>query len=257
MKPSTLISLLRWRGAIRTLQIGVRRYLQKFGYDIVRYNTEPLAILPLAVKLVVDNIGSENFFFIQIGANDGIRADPLRPLIEKYRFRGVMIEPLPDMYENLMANYEGYPGLVFVNAAISECSGDFPLYRFKREANVEDWFHGLATIYEKKLQFQAKRWNLNPEEVIEKVVVPSMTFKQLLLKHHIEKYNLLQVDTEGYDYKILQMALAEDSRPEIIHFENAILSVNEKLLAENLLRDKGYRYLDVGSDTIAMCCKSI
>ena len=84
-----------------------------------------------------------------------------------------------------------------------------------------------------------------------------MTFKELLLKHHIEKYNLLQVDTEGYDYKILQMALAEDSRPEIIHFENAILSVNEKLLAENLLRDKGYRYLDIGSDTIAMCCKSI
>lgn len=218
---------------------------------------EQLDPLSLAIKFVLDSIGLEDFFFVQIGANDGIRADPLRPIIKKYRLKGVMVEPLPDMYEDLVANYKGFPDLQFVNAAISEHAGDFSLYRFRREANVEDWFHGTASFDREKVRRQARLYNLDPDEVIEKIIVSSMTFKQLLSEHQIAKYNLLQVDTEGYDYRILQMALAEDLRPEIIYFENAFFNFSENFFIENLLRDKGYRCLDVGRDTIAMCCKTI
>src|SRR5262245_48292496 len=59
--------------------------------------------------------------FIQIGANDGLRNDPIREFIVRDAWTGVLVEPLPDVFDLLKKNYSGRAAarLEFVNAAIS------------------------------------------------------------------------------------------------------------------------------------------
>jgi len=57
--------------------------------------------------------------FLQIGANDGLRNDPIREHILRNQWDGVLVEPIPGIFEILVNNYNKLPELEFVNAAIS------------------------------------------------------------------------------------------------------------------------------------------
>ena len=70
-----------------------------------------------------------NVFFVQVGSNDGIRADPLYPWIIKYCWRGILIEPVQYLFEKLKHNYRDREGLIFENAAIAETDGCKAFYR--------------------------------------------------------------------------------------------------------------------------------
>lgn len=43
--------------------------------------------------------------FIQIGANDGLRNDPVREFIIRDRWQGILVEPLPAVFAMLQHNY--------------------------------------------------------------------------------------------------------------------------------------------------------
>ena len=59
--------------------------------------------------------------FMQIGANEGIMSnDFLHPLILAKRWKGILIEPVPWIFEKLKKNYAHVPGLYFENVAISD-----------------------------------------------------------------------------------------------------------------------------------------
>lgn len=45
-------------------------------------------------------------FFVEIGANDGEQHDHLRPLILGEEWRGIMVEPVPYVFERLRQNYD-------------------------------------------------------------------------------------------------------------------------------------------------------
>jgi hypothetical protein len=66
----------------------------------------------------------QNFFFIQIGAYDGRKGDPIYELVRVNRCSGILVEPQPDIFERLKQNYAGFSGLAFEQAAIVE-EGNF------------------------------------------------------------------------------------------------------------------------------------
>jgi hypothetical protein len=86
---------------------------------------------------------------------------------------------------------------------------------------------------------------------IEEIVVPSLSVASLLAKHRIEQFDLLQIDTEGYDYQILIQFLESDTLPRLIHFENNFLTSEQRADIAGRLITLGYRYLHIGIDTLA------
>src|SRR5438093_1498023 len=48
-----------------------------------------------------------NAFFIEIGSNDGEHDDHLRPFILSRPWSGIMVEPVPYVFERLRRNYGG------------------------------------------------------------------------------------------------------------------------------------------------------
>src|SRR5579863_6851588 len=43
--------------------------------------------------------------YVEVGANDGVIADPVFPWIEKHRLQGILIEPQKDIFNRLKKNY--------------------------------------------------------------------------------------------------------------------------------------------------------
>ena len=63
---------------------------------------------------------------VQIGANDGIVDDPLREFLLRGLWRGVLVEPVPYLFERLRRNYSSRPDLAFANVAIASQRGHMP-----------------------------------------------------------------------------------------------------------------------------------
>ena len=52
-----------------------------------------------------------DLFFLQICGMDGKRFDPIYAFVKHYRWKGIILEPLPDLFEALAANYAGSEGV--------------------------------------------------------------------------------------------------------------------------------------------------
>jgi hypothetical protein len=82
--------------------------IRSWGYDVVRLPHQVSHPIDMVELLVRDTLQRDSqFFFVQVGANDGIRDDALRPSVLKHQLSGVLIEPLPDLFAKLQRNYQG------------------------------------------------------------------------------------------------------------------------------------------------------
>jgi FkbM family methyltransferase len=224
----------------------IKLIVNKLGIDIVAYRPtkikNPFNVLEFVIPYYLAS--NEPFSFVQIGANNGIRWDPLHDLILKYHLDGLLVEPLPDMFEQLKKNYASESQLSFENVAIATENGTRTLFRVKPNANVPDYAHGLASFNKTLLE--------GFNQFIQEIQVPTLTIGALLQKNKINHITLLQVDTEGYDYEIIKMFFHERVLPEIINYENINLSKNDDLKCRRLLIDNDYRFIDLEIDTLAI-----
>ncbi len=226
----------------------IKSLIQLTGFDLVRHVEDlknPIDILPLIIKTHMAT--NRPFYLVQVGANDGILDDPIRDLILQYNLPGLMIEPLPDMFEKLVKNYIDQPQLIFENIAILEEAGTLPLYRLKINANVARHWHGIASFSKNNLISQG----VSPEDITLEEV-EGVTLVSLVKKHNISDITLLQIDTEGYDYDVIRCAFQSGIRPDIINYEHCWLVPKIRNNCKRLLIKENYRFLEIGKDTIAI-----
>jgi FkbM family methyltransferase len=228
----------------------LKALLEVMGLDLIRYlpASSPLEVFDPIVS--AQAMRSPEFFFVQVGANDGIRRDPLRSIVLAHHVAGLCVEPLPDMFERLRTNYASEPQVRFEQVAIAPKAGWLALYRFRADAPVDDYMHGWATFDGARLRVEARKLGL--ERYLEKVSVPAITFQDLLRKHQIGRVSLLQVDTEGMDHEIIKMALAAGIAPDMLHYEYVHMRHRERRDVLELLRAHGYRWVHERHDVFAM-----
>lgn len=187
-------------------------------------------------------------FFLQIGAMDGVSFDPLHPHVKAYGWKGILVEPLPDMMQRLQANYADQPDLIFDNVAITEQDEMRTLYRILPEtaekAQLPSWVLGMSTFVPGKLD-DYKSY------VIEQPVT-CLSLNTLLKKHNPQKIDVLQIDTEGYDFKILRQFDFTRYQPSIINLEYVNLSPAEKVDCQTLLQAQGYVFYENEFDLFAV-----
>lgn len=210
---------------------------------------EPVDIFSLAIMEMM-RVKGENIRFLQIGAHDGKTLDPLRPWIERLHWGGVLVEPQIAMFEKLKENYADRWNLFFENAALGWEDGVAKLYAFALNQNLPEHATMLASFSKEALIHNGHGY----KGEIEALDVRSITLKSLVEKHKIERVDLLQIDTEGFDFEIIKMLEATELRPTIIHFESAMFGEGGKRECYGLLASMGYRVSTVGIDSLA-CLK--
>jgi FkbM family methyltransferase len=239
---------------IKTL---LRKAAACVGYEIRKAPLPgflPARIFDLVVQYVILTRG-ESLRFIQVGANDGRYGDPLRRYVLKYPWKGILVEPQPEVYEALKLNYAGLEDrLFFENVAISTDAGGMTLYRarntFEREGEATRY---AASVASSDRRVTSKQLGLSPHD-LEKVEVPTARLDDLVSKYAFEDFELLQIDTEGHDWHVLQTLDLSRVRPLVIQFEHGHLRPKELGRAVAHLNSHGYLVYYGGhqSDTLAL-----
>ena len=88
----------------------VQAALATLGYRLERIRPQVLPslnVLPLVVKEYAED---EPLSIVQIGANDGVHSDPIRPIMNSYCVDAILLEPIPWLCEQLRKNYAGFAG---------------------------------------------------------------------------------------------------------------------------------------------------
>lgn len=163
-------------------------------------------------------------YFVDIGAHDGRSYSNSRPLWER-GWSGILVEPDPDTFKILCANYPNQDRLTLINAAICAVDGNAQFAKH-RDPQRTGW-HSMCKEW-------IATWGDGAARVIS---VKAMRFESLPLPPAID---FLSVDTEGYDYEIIRL-IPESIRPRLI-----ICEVDKHLVREHVeseMARRGYEFV--------------
>jgi FkbM family methyltransferase len=192
-------------------------------------------------------------FFVEIGANDGQAFDQIGPLLADHDWRGIMVEPVPYVFERLRAAYADRPNVICENAAIADHDGKQPFFHFAEadpaeRASLPDFYDALGSFSRDTVLSHAPEL----EARLVETEVQTLTFESLLERHDAGGLDLLVIDTEGYDWEILRRIDFEARRPRLILYEHFHLKTKDRIAARERLGQRGYETFEEGLDTWAL-----
>ena len=204
-------------------------------------------------------IATPDVFFVEIGANDGISFDPLHTYITRHRWRGLLVEPLADLFHQLRQTYQTDQGLIFENIAIGDAPGYRHMYRVSCDGlsngTLPKWAKGIASFYDNRNALGGYRVCPSAfEQIRPHITTESVwcdTLDNVLFKHKVTKIDIMQIDVEGYDYHVLKQLDFGRFHPRIIRMEWFNLPDDEKRLALDLLGRHAYRTRLSSTDLLA------
>ncbi|MEO2035043.1 MAG: FkbM family methyltransferase [Planctomycetaceae bacterium] len=203
---------------------------------------------------------------VQVGANTGDTSHDMREQLLKSRAAALLVEPQPDVFQILSANYADVPTVRLANVALSNTEGTQDLFKISQYA---DQFHKSGRIFGNSIaSFDADHpWEYflrNATEagqgqpkgkILESVTVKCQTFGDLAAEHAIGKVDVLAVDTEGFDFEIIKMVDSAGLAPILIKYEHKHLpgGLVGAHQSWQFLVDRGYKIVAVRAtgDTVA------
>ena len=194
---------------------------------------------------------------IQIGAMDGINFDDTRGFLDLYKWKSLLVEPIPALHEELKSNFKDRVNYSFEQCAIADYDGytemlTIPPEVIKREA-LHPGYKGMSAMYPLKNGFGSDyqrdihvktKFGVN-------IKVPTLMFSSLLQKHNITEFDILICDAEGYDWNIFKQIDLKRYRPKFIRLEYINLTEEEKKLVADKLKGNGY-VVDINQDIDAV-----
>jgi FkbM family methyltransferase len=234
----------------------IQQTLRGLGLAVVRDHHAAVRYLDDPPQNVLDLVllrtfpSLENLRFIQIGANDGLRADPIRNKVLRHHWSGLLMEPLPPLFAALQKNYAGCAGLEFINAAMDVVVGTRTIHFLRPGLSVPDWANGLPTFDLPRLQRTARDLGWSEADLMHQEI-RTTTWDELLRQFGDRRCDLLVVDAEGYDLTILRSAPLARWRPKVIQFEHGCATPEDRLRFYGELLALGYEIASDGPDTVA------
>jgi FkbM family methyltransferase len=211
-------------------------------------------LVPSDADAVVRELGRRSprpLCVVQVGANDGVLNDPLHETIRARNWEGVLVEPVPRLFERLVANYAGVPGLRFAPVAIDEREGRRTMYMVRPQSGDPDWVEQIASFDRDVMRTHAYALADFDSRIVE-VDVECITFATLVERYGLRSIDLLHIDAEGFDDRIIeQLQLDAGWAPNAIIFEKKHLGLDRYRAVKDRLRAAGYRFVNVLPDEVA------
>lgn len=181
---------------------------------------------------------------LEIGAMDGVRFDQLHPHLVEKKWSAVVVEPLPDMFERLRRTYAGCGWVRCANVALSDVAGPLVMYRMDPEVAdrpESDWLLGISSA----LKNADLRYF---EGAVKEEVVRAITFDQLVEEFDIRKIDILQIDVEGYDWKVFEQVDLDKWKIGLLRIELVHVKPPDRLKVFEKVHKAGYAFTFDGMD---------
>ncbi len=233
--------------AARTLSARQKSTIRSLAYRFGAY--APRQVEQLVESIVVKD-GAKTF--LQIGANDGYLSDPLNLAIYRLNLTGTLVEPQPNYSRELRNTYAKFPGMNFVQCAISDAPGTMTMYTLDcSSGRLPRWAHGVGTLSrEQILKFGDQIADI--EHYVRTTHVECITVQTLLERMPTRDPDIIVVDAEGFDHAILsQFDFSALSTKLVIYETESMASADAAALARTLTA-AGFMLLDADQDTVAL-----
>ncbi|MCB0096496.1 MAG: FkbM family methyltransferase, partial [Caldilineaceae bacterium] len=166
-------------------------------------------------------------FFIEAGANDGIMQSNTLYFERYKKWQGLLIEPLPELAEKCKQNR---PACIVENVALT--AFDYPKNTIDiHYGGLMSLVRGARSSAEEELEHIHKGLDIQELSSTYTIAVPTMTLSDLLVKHRIQKVDLLSLDVEGYELQVLKGLDFKRHRPKFMLIEVRDRQTIEKYLA--------------------------
>jgi FkbM family methyltransferase len=199
------------------------------------------------------NIKSSKPVFLQVGANDGFRYDPIYHLLKISGVQAFLLEPIHSYYMSLCSLHSSRSNRIkCINLAIDSVDGEIDLYRIREDAVSESWMHGIAS--KNPFHFKKTMPSACADTVLVSERVRAVTFESLFFQYSIETIDVLVIDVEGFDFDVLRLFPFHTVSPGIVMLE-CDMSLSDPSYADvdviDYMRTCGYsQYSMVGADLI-------
>jgi FkbM family methyltransferase len=226
-------------------------FLGRRGYVITRVPFDEGTPIDLR-GLLANSIHKRkrSFAVLQIGANDGVTNDPIHQLVLSRGWNLCAVEPMPGPFQRLQANYRGMPNVTCLQCAVGPIDDELKLYTLAspRVHSVDDHLSSFS------IDILRKHWRSIPnlERRITTKTVKCLTLRSVIQQSSLHEIDMLQIDTEGYDYEIIKMAFSAGVFPAILAFEWQHLDPPTMRACRCDLIKYGYRWLLSKGDVVAM-----
>ena len=207
---------------------------------------------PTSAVLDALDASVENVVFVQVGSKDGEHDDPLRSFILAGQWRGLMIEPVPYIFERLRNNYRGRAGVELVHAAVGPHDGTAPFYAVAQSDDALPTWYDQIGSWSREHILKHGEYIPGLEGRIVTLEVPCVTFESLCREKGIGRIDLIHIDAEGYDYEVLKTIDFDRHRPRVLLFEYKHLTQPDLAACRRVLDEAGYDTVDVAWDTLAI-----
>lgn len=185
---------------------------------------------------------------IIVGANDGLSFDDLFQSLDPNLVSGIVIEPSKKYFSILQENLKAFEKIQFLNLAITNSEEYFSLYQLNDQGlkKLPDWGKGLGSLSKENLL----KFDEITEGDIEEEIVRGITFDRIINDQSLFNVDYLQIDTEGFDGKIIGMIDFDSFKPQLLKFEWVNLSPTEINDCKEKLIQYDFYVSELGGDMV-------
>lgn len=190
-----------------------KRILNKIKHTIFP-KTKSYSLNDLDLKLRPYLSKIHNGFFVEAGANDGVSQSNTLYYEKNFGWRGILIEPVPDLAKKCKTNR---PGTIVENYAL--VSSDFKEDKITmRYCNLMSVVKGGMKTKEEEDEHIRNGCELKNIKSYE-LNVPVSTLSKIIEKNSVKKIDFISLDVEGYELEALKGFDFKKWRPSYILIE--------------------------------------
>ena len=158
--------------------------------------------------------GYKNGFFVDVGANDGIKINNTLYFEKNNNWKGINIEANPDIFNSLVVNR---PNCRNINIAICNEVGTT---EFIKNTGYTEMISGIKNTYDKRHLERLNNENKKFNSSTDIIKVNTDKLENIFDQNNIKHVNYLSIDVEGGEYEVIKSINFDKVFIDVIEFES-------------------------------------
>ena len=193
----------------------------------------------------------DDFFFVQVGAHNGVTSDPFNAMLTAGQWNALLIEPQRPFMDMLETIYADREKVHCCQAAVGEKDGSVKMFMVRSDArDLPYWVSQLASLRYEVIASHEDRVPGLRQWIVE-TEVPSRKLSTLVTEVRFPRVDLLAIDVEGYDFEVVKQIDDLAFLPKMVYYEHRHLADDQYRQSLKFLKDRGYRTESFDGDTFA------